>query len=66
MIEILAHQVLSIQTHADLDKAITTFEQAINLAEPRGYICINVDEGPLMAQFSLKPRYGPDLSLIHI
>ena len=48
VIEILLLQALSFQAQRDIDKAMTTLEQALTQAEPGGFIRTFVDEGPPM------------------
>ncbi|MCK5200612.1 MAG: hypothetical protein KAR21_19790, partial [Spirochaetales bacterium] len=50
MIEILMLQALIIQDGGDTTLAMSTFEQALTLAEPGGYIRIFIDEGPAIAR----------------
>jgi len=50
MIEILILQALAFQLGGDNDRAMTTLEIALTLAEPEGFIRIFVDEGPPMAR----------------
>lgn len=54
VIEILILQALVHQRAGDTDRAITTLEQALTIAEPGGFIRIFVDEGPPMAQLLQK------------
>jgi LuxR family maltose regulon positive regulatory protein len=49
MIEILVLQALVYQSRGDTSRALSTLEQALNLAEPEGFIRIFVDEGSPMA-----------------
>ena len=50
MIEILNLQALALQAVGDTEKAMTMLEQALSLAEPRGFLYIFVNEGPPMAR----------------
>ena len=50
MIEILMLQALIIQDGGDTTLAMSTFEQALTLAEPGGYIRIFIDECPAIAR----------------
>jgi LuxR family maltose regulon positive regulatory protein len=62
-IEILLLQALVFQAQGDTNQAMTTLTQAIELAEPRGFIRIFVDEGPLMASLlyeALKREIAPE------
>ncbi len=49
-IEILMLQTLASQSGGDTAQAMSTFEQALTLAEPEGFIRIFVDEGTPMAR----------------
>jgi LuxR family maltose regulon positive regulatory protein len=49
-IEILMLQAMVFQAQGDINQAISSLVQAIELAEPRGFIRIFVDEGPPMAR----------------
>jgi LuxR family maltose regulon positive regulatory protein len=49
-IEIQMLQALAFQAGDDTEQAMATLEQALTLAEPRGFIRIFVDEGPPMAR----------------
>jgi len=48
-IEILLLQALAFQAEGDKIRALNALERALNLAEPRGFYRIFVDEGPSMA-----------------
>jgi LuxR family transcriptional regulator, maltose regulon positive regulatory protein len=50
VIEIYLLQALSLQASGDTTQAVATLKQGIDLAEPRGFIQIFIDEGPLMAE----------------
>jgi LuxR family maltose regulon positive regulatory protein len=50
VIEILNLQALALQAQGDTEKAMTMLEQALSLAEPRGFLYIFVNEGPPMAR----------------
>ncbi len=50
VIEILMLQTLAAQSGGDTARAMSTFEQALTLAEAGGFIRIFVDEGPPMAR----------------
>ncbi len=49
-IEILVLQALAFQAGADTPRAMAVLERALALAEPEGFFCIFVDEGPSMAR----------------
>jgi LuxR family maltose regulon positive regulatory protein len=49
-IEILLLQALAYQAQGDTPRALTPLEQALTLAEPRGYLRIFLDEGQPMRQ----------------
>ena len=67
MIEGLMLQALVFQAQEDTTRAITTLERALNLAEPRDYIRIFVDEGPPMAKLltRMKAEGGRMKEYIH-
>jgi LuxR family maltose regulon positive regulatory protein len=50
VIEIMILQTLASQAGGDTYQALDTLERVLNLAEPRGYCRIFVDEGPSMAR----------------
>ncbi len=50
IIEILSLQALAFQAKSDSAQALNTFQKALTLAEPEGYIRTFVDEGEPMAQ----------------
>ncbi|MBL1192729.1 MAG: hypothetical protein HND51_00090 [Chloroflexi bacterium] len=50
VIELLLLQALAFQAKDDIDEALSTLEQALTLAEPRGFVRVFVDEGPAIAQ----------------
>jgi LuxR family maltose regulon positive regulatory protein len=50
MIRILALQALAFQTQSDMDRAVSTLERALSLAEPEGFVRTFVDEGAPMAR----------------
>jgi len=54
VIEIRMLQAFAYQAGGDTNRAITTLEQALTLAEPGGFIRIFVDEGPPMARVLYK------------
>jgi LuxR family maltose regulon positive regulatory protein len=54
VIEILNLQALAFQAGGNTTQAMTALERALDLAEPKGYIRIFVDEGPLMARLLYK------------
>jgi LuxR family maltose regulon positive regulatory protein len=63
VIEILILQTLAAQSGGDADRAMSTLEQALTLAEPGGFIRILVDEGPPMARLlheALSQGIAPD------
>jgi LuxR family maltose regulon positive regulatory protein len=63
MIEILILQALAFQASGETAQAISTLEQALNLAEPEGFIRIFVDEGSPMAHLlydALNRGVAPD------
>jgi LuxR family maltose regulon positive regulatory protein len=49
VIEILVLLALAHQMDGDVERALTSLERALGLAEPEGYVRIFVDEGPPMA-----------------
>jgi LuxR family maltose regulon positive regulatory protein len=63
LIEITILQALASQTSGDMERALKYIEQALNLAEPKGFIRIFVDEGPPMAHLlyeALKREIAPE------
>jgi LuxR family maltose regulon positive regulatory protein len=54
MIEILLLQAMAFQALGNTTQAISVLEQALNLAEPEGFIRIFADEGPPMARLLYK------------
>ena len=53
-IEIILLQALAYQAKGEIDKAINLLEKAINIAKPKGFFRIFVDEGPPMARLLLE------------
>jgi LuxR family maltose regulon positive regulatory protein len=56
-------QALALQAQGNTDQAIITLEKALTLAEPDGFLCIFVDEGPPMAHLlyeALSRGIAPD------
>jgi LuxR family maltose regulon positive regulatory protein len=49
-VELLILQALVYQAENDTDQALKILDQALNLAEPRGFFRLFVDEGPFMAR----------------
>jgi LuxR family maltose regulon positive regulatory protein len=63
VIELLILQVLAFQAKGDKDRAMTTLEKALTLAEPESFFRIFVDEGPQMAHLlyeALSRGMAPD------
>ncbi|MCB9445954.1 MAG: helix-turn-helix transcriptional regulator [Ardenticatenaceae bacterium] len=50
MIEILILQALAWQAAGEMDTAVSTLNEALTMAEPGGFICTFVDEGPAVAR----------------
>ena len=50
VIEILMLRALTLEAGGDTARATTALEEALTLAEPGGFICIFVDEGPPIAR----------------
>jgi LuxR family maltose regulon positive regulatory protein len=59
VIESLALQALVFQAEGRADKAMTTLERALSLAEPEGYVRLFVDEGTPMAELLSAFRRQP-------
>ena len=54
LIEILVLQALIHQIQGEIQEAVATVKQAVELSEPRGYVRVFVDEGEPMAQLLAK------------
>ncbi|UCG24719.1 MAG: helix-turn-helix transcriptional regulator, partial [Chloroflexota bacterium] len=62
MIEILILQALAFQAGGDAAQAMNTLEQALDLAEPEGFIRIFVDEGQPMVELLTRLQARPERS----
>jgi LuxR family maltose regulon positive regulatory protein len=63
VIEILILQAMVFQSVGDTSQTMVALEQALTLAEPRGFVRIFVDEGPTMARLlheALNHGIAPD------
>ena len=52
---------LAWQTYGDTNRAVSTLEESITLAEPEGYIRLFADEGPMLSEL-LRRAYAKGIS----
>jgi LuxR family maltose regulon positive regulatory protein len=56
VIEILVLQALAFQAKKDMAHALATFERAVSLAQPEGYVRVFLDEGEPMARLLVQAK----------
>jgi LuxR family maltose regulon positive regulatory protein len=68
LVEILVFKALALQARGNAAEALDTIRQALNLAEPEGYVRTFVDAGEAMAELlsmALSKGIAPDYAIFH-